>query len=66
MTLTWTFLDAEHSVRVFGIGIVLQLETRGVVDEGLGTLRHTSAAVIKVGTGLENKFVIAQYSQTLL
>lgn len=53
--LTWTFLDTEGSVGVFGPGVVLQLEGDGVVDERLWALGHTCPAVVEVGTGLQMK-----------
>lgn len=53
--LTWTFLDAEGSVGVFGPGVVLQLEGDGVVDERLWALGHACPAVVEVGTGLQMK-----------
>lgn len=54
LSLTWTFFHTEGSVGVLGPGIVLQLKGGGVVDVGLRTLSHTSAAVIEVGARLRN------------
>lgn len=53
--LTWTFLNAESSVGVFGPGVVFQLEGDGVVDERLWALGHARPAVVEVGTGLQTK-----------
>lgn len=55
LRLTWTLLDAEGSIGVFGPEVVFQLEGDGVVEEWLWTLGHTRPAVIEVGTGLQTK-----------
>lgn len=55
LALTWTLLDAEGAVGVFGPGVVFQLEGDGVVDKRLWALGHTRPAVIEVGTGLQKK-----------
>lgn len=53
LSLTWTLLDAEGAVGVFGSGVVFQLEGDRVVDKRLWALGHTCPAVIEVSTGLQ-------------
>lgn len=65
LRLTWTFLDAESSIGVFGPDVVFQLEGDGVVEEWLWTLGHTRPAVIEVGTGLQTKVEQRIFSQKL-
>lgn len=51
--LTWTLLDTESPVGVFGIGVLLQLEGGGVVHKWLGAGGDTGPTVVKVSAGLE-------------
>lgn len=51
--LTWTFLDTERSIGVFGSGVVLQLKGCGVVHKRLRALGHAGTAVVEIGASLQ-------------
>lgn len=51
--LTWTLRDADGAVLVLGVGVGLHLKRLLVVNQSLGTLRHTGTGVVEVATCLQ-------------
>lgn len=52
-TLTWTLRDADEAVLILGIWVGLHLKPLLVVNQSLGTLRHTGAGVVEAATRLQ-------------
>lgn len=51
--LTWTLRDADGAVLILGVGVGLHLKCLLVVNQSLGTLRHTGARVVEAATRLQ-------------